>query len=281
MHFKNYLNSFKVKKTFWYTLTVDFIFFVIFTLIFATFGAYVQRKSYSLTGGKSPAEIQQLMLASPEQAAVFLTQIKSFLSFVIIGAIILITVSLLLYSLSRALIWYKLNGKKLTKKNYWRWNALNLALIFPLFIFAIAFLIIKLLMSLLLEFFLTFNLQFYYANTTFVEFTTTIFNGLVSFFLSLFIIIFILLFYYSYTHKNKVWVSIGSAFGLFKKKWKQIWVILLFGLLTGVVLTLITYPLKQLLIYNPIISTILQLIIGLLFINWLRLYLFKTISHEH
>ena len=281
MNFKDYFNSFKVKKRFWLTFLADSAFFFLFTLVFAAFGAYMQRKSLSLTGGMSPAEVQQLMLASPEKAAAFLSDIKSFLVVIIIGIILLAILTLFSYSLSQAWIWNYLHNKKLTKQTYWKWNTLNLALIFPLLIFGLGFLIVKLLFSWLITLLLTINMKFYYAHTNLMESIQTIFNGVLSFFMILLIMVFLFLAYHCFVQRYKIWSSIGGAFELYKLKWKRIWKIMLWALLTGIVLNLIMYPLRNSLQFHPLILLLLQLVVGLLFISWLRLYLLNKIVDEH
>ncbi len=278
---KSYLNSFKVKKRFWFTFLADSTFFFLFTLVFAAFGAYMQRKSFSLTGGMSPAEVQQLMLASPEKAAVFLSDIKSFLVVIIIGIVVLVTLALFSYSLSQAWIWNYLHHKKLTKQTYWKWNTLNLALIFPLLIFGLGFLIVKLLFSWLLTLLLTINMKFYYAHSNLMEIIQTILNGVVSFFMILLVMVFLFLAYHCFVQRYKVWSSIGAAFELYKHKWKRIWKVMFWALLTGIILNLIMYPLKNSLQFHPLILLLLQLVVGLLFISWFRLYLLRTIADEH
>ena len=221
------------------------------------------------------------MIASPEQAVVFLTQVKSLLLLAILGTIILVILAFLLYSLSRALIWNKLHHQKLTKKNYWKWNTLNLALIIPLLVIGLGFLIIRILFTLFLDFILKLNLRFYAAHTNVFDVITTLLEGTLSFFLVLLILIFIFLTYHLFIQKYKVWASIGKAFQLLKKKQRKIWRVVLFTLLTGLILTLITYPLKQYFLYNPVPTMLIQFGLSLLFVNWLRLYLFKTISLRH
>jgi len=241
----------------------------------------MQRKSLSFTGGMGPAEVQQLMLASPEKAAVFLSDIKSFLVVIIIGIVVLVTLAVLSYSLSQAWIWNYLHNKKLTKQNYWKWNTLNLALIFPLLIFGLGFFIVKLLFSWFITFLLTINLKFYYAHPNFVEIVQTIFNGVVSFFMLLLIMVFLFLAYHCFVQRYKVWSSIGAAFELYKLKWKQIWKVMLWALLTGIILNLIMYPLRTSLQFHPLILLLLQLVVGLLFISWFRLCLLNKIADEH
>jgi len=279
-HFKNYFHSFKFKPTYWKTVFYDATFFILLTLIFSWMGRYLQQKSIEITAGKTPEQLQQMLASSPELLAVYLTQLKSFLVTVIILFFVLIIIFLFFYSLTRALIWNSLLKKKLTKKTYWRWNTLNLALIFPLLIFGIGYLIIKVIFGLLINLILTINPDFYITHSTGMEIIRTVLNGTVSLILGLILLVFVLLTYYSFTQKYKVWVSIGEAFSLLKKKWSRIWRLILFSLITAVLLTLITYPLKMALLYRPLILTLIQLVVSILFIAWLRMYLLQTV-HEH
>src|SRR3990167_9752675 len=134
-HLQQYIDSFKVKKVFWVTFLTDLIFFGAVGLIFSQFSTYLQHKSVEIMAGRTPEQIQQLILSAPEQALPFLEQLKSFL-FVSVGTLaLLVILTFLLFSLEQAFIWNTLQQKKVTSKTYWRWNLLYLGLIIPLFLF--------------------------------------------------------------------------------------------------------------------------------------------------
>ncbi|MBU0460206.1 MAG: hypothetical protein KJ771_05340 [Nanoarchaeota archaeon] len=279
-HLKNYFHSFKFKKTYWKTVLYDGSFFILLALVFSWFGSYIQRKSIEITGNKTPEQLQQMLASSPELLATYLIQLKSFLITIIVLFLVLAIIFLLFYSLTRAQIWNFLLKRKLSKKTYWKWNTLNLALIFPLLILGFGYLILRIIFGVLLNLLLTIKPDFYFAHSTGMEIVRTLSNGIISLFLGLFVLIFVLITYYSFTQKYKVWVSIGESFELIKKRWSRIWRLLILASLTAIIITLITYPLKTFFLYQPLILTLIQLIVSILFIAWLRLYLIRTID-EH
>jgi len=163
-HLQQYIDSFKVKKVFWVTFLTDLIFFGAVGLIFSQFSTYLQHKSVEIMAGRTPEQIQQLILSAPEQALPFLEQLKSFL-FVSVGTLaLLVILTFLLFSLEQAFIWNTLQQKKVTSKTYWRWNLLHLGLIIPLLLYGLGAGIVKLGTSSLFQWLGNLNPAFYFQN---------------------------------------------------------------------------------------------------------------------
>lgn len=280
-HIKNYLDSFRMKRQFWQIFLVDLVFFGLAALAFTWFGSYLQAKSLALMGGKTPEQIQGILAsASPEQVLPFLTQLKSFLLISIGGFLLLIVLAFLFYSLSRAVVWNHLLGKKLTRETYWKWNALNLALIIPVLLYGVFYLIVKLIAGGIIKFLMTINPAFYVQHTTIMDALLTIANGAVSFILTLFLLIIVFFIYCQFTEKYKVWLSIGESFHLIKKYWPRLWRALLLMVLTALILTGVLWPVRKLLIYRPLWTMAVNLAVSLLFLAWMRIYLLRTVGHK-
>ncbi len=281
-HFKNYLDSFKLTKNHLFTFLIDAVLFSLIFFSFSYAGAVLQRKSVEVLQGKSAEEIQTLLASSsPEQLLPFLMQLKSFLIWSLIGIAALILISFLLFSFSQAVIWYHLLKKKLAFKNYWRWNLLDLFLIIPLVLFGLLYFIIRLLSALLINLGFSLAPKFNLLHPVFMQNVRLFINGTVNFFCSVIILVILLLICYQFAFKYKVWAAVGSGFSLLKRKWKNLGRLILFSTATGLVLMLITLPLKTALLNSPLILNVVNLVVALAFLAWLRIYLFKTIAEEH
>ncbi|MFH1682649.1 MAG: hypothetical protein ABIA37_02520 [Candidatus Woesearchaeota archaeon] len=262
-HLKHYWDSFKLKKEHAYTLLVDVVFWLLMAISVILFGSLLQKKAEALSNGQSPEQLQQMLLSmQPEQAQAFLSSLQGLVITFVIGAIIVVVGGLLLFSLSRKLIWDKLLGHKFDKKKYWRWNLLNLVLIIPLVIYAFVFGLLRLLFGYLFSLFKS-------------QVILDAFYNLFNLAALLIFLMFIFLVYYSFSHKYKVWDSIGAAFGLFKKK---TWLMFLWALATAIVLSVVVWPIAYLLRYHSTLLIILNGAISVLFIIWLRVYLFRTVK---
>ncbi|PIZ50790.1 hypothetical protein COY27_05735 [Candidatus Woesearchaeota archaeon CG_4_10_14_0_2_um_filter_33_13] len=278
-HLKNYLDSFKVKKQFWQIFLIDFIFFSVIGIVYYTFSNYLQNRSFQVLGGKTSAELQNLLTTStPEKLLPFLTELKSFLFFSLVMILIIVILSFLYFSYTRALIWNHLENKKLNKKTYWRWNLLNLSLIFPLLSYIIVATIITFITSWLFSKVITISPTFYVTYQSIMEGVTILLNGIVSFFLVLFFLIILFFTYKSFTQKYRIWESIGHSFQMIKQNWSKLWKFLLQAIGTALLLTLIMWPLRTLYASNFFFSVTINMIISLLYLAWFRIYLLKTIE---
>jgi len=264
---KHYLNSFKDKRIL-PTLTVDLIFVTIIYFLFTFFSGYLNKISLTLTAGQTIEQLQQLMLTAPQQAEQILSQYLHFAIIVIITFILLLIVTLLLCSLARAVIWNYLLKKKLTHKKYWKWVLLNVIIIVPFILYLIVAVIIKLLLN---------QLIFLIKNQALANF----FNSIVLFIIILIFVIYLFLTYYSFTKNHQIWESLGSAFSLIKSNWNGLWKMTLWVILTAIVLGLILTFILNYLISNPALITIINLLFSLIYLAWVRIYLFRIIHHEH
>ncbi len=280
-YFRQYFDSFKLRKEFWTVALIDVIFFGSIGLLFSQFGRYLQNASSTLMAGRTPEEIQQLLAAAPEQALPFLDQLKSFLLVSLGLIIVLVVLAFLLFSLEQAWIWNYLRTKKLTTKTYWRWNLLHLGLLIPLLIYGLGAGILKLLTSALFRVLANISPTLYFNHAAVIDSIVLILNNAVSFLLILFFLLVLSLIYYEFTEKYRVFASIQDAFGLIKAHWSSWWRMILLMVLTAVVLTALLIPVRNWLFIYPMWSAIVNLVISFLFLGWMRIYLLSTLAHGH
>lgn len=280
-HLQHYVDSFKVKKVFWVTYFTDLIFFGAVGLLFSRFGAYLQNRSIELMAGRTPEQIQQIIISTPEQALPFLDQLKSFL-FITVGILALLAIStFLLFSLQQAFIWNTLHQKKLTPKTYWRWNLLHLSLVFPLLLYGLGAGIMKLLTSSLFRMLGNLNPVFYFQNAALIDGIILVLNNAVSFILVLFAFLMLFLIYFTFTEKYKVWSSLSEGLSKLKPQWSSWWRILLLSMLMAVIITAIMIPLRKALFLYPVAESGLNFAVSFLFLSWMRLYIVSTLKHGH
>ena len=267
-HLKNYFNSFKLKKEHRFTLLVDGLFLLIMSVGLYLFNILITQRAYLISGGKSTADIKQMLLSmDPVRAQAFLATLKSFMFLFTMGSIILIVGGLFLYSFTRQRIWNYLTKHK---SKYWKWNVLNLVLILPLLIYLILFGLVK----------LVFTSLFHSIKNLWLA---SFLNSLVSLFFLMLFVIFIFLVYYNFSKTYEAWNSIGQAFGILKKKWSRIWPLFLFGISTSLLLSVLFWPISKIFAtYSVSTAYWLYGIFGgiatFLFMVWLRIYLFRTVK---
>lgn len=279
-HIQQYLNSFKVGKQFLTTFLIDLVSLSLIIFAFTWFSSYAQQVSLELLQGRTAAELQQMMLSlNQEQLAPFLTSLKWFLITSLVGLVILLVGSVLLFSYSHARIWNYLQGKKVTAKNYWRWNLLNLSLFVPFLLFLGALLIVKVMMMLLLSVPQKIMPVFYLANRSLMENIRLIADKAALFYIVVLFIVIIFLIYNHFAKSYKAWDSIGAGFSVFKKQWKKILWLVLFALVSALIATVILLPIRKVLIFYPFYSALLNIAVAALFLAWLRMYVFKVVIH--
>jgi len=266
MHLKNYLNSFKPKKELGYTLLVEIIAIMAILALFLSLSGILTYQSNKISDGKSVEEIKALLLSGSEQYnQQFLQNIRGLVLTFAFGGITVLVAILFLFSLSQALVWYKLTQQKLTNKNYWRWNGLNLAVMVLLVVFILLYALI------------IFTLNTFLPATNTSAWLLRILNILIL--MAILTIVFSI--YYSFSQKYKVWESIGQGFYNLKKHWNKVWKVYLLSLITYVILQLLIY-----LIALPIVkSTFTQNLMSgisfflfLVFVSWMRNYVFENIK---
>lgn len=281
-HLQHYLNSFKLGKTFAATFLIDIGYLSVIILSFVWFSLYAQQRSMELLQGRSAAELQQMMLSlSPDQMLPFLNALKWFMITSLTGLALMAIASVLLFSYSQARIWNYLQGKKVTRKNYWRWNLLNLSLLVPLLLFLAVLLIVKLFVLLLLSLLPKLMPVWYVTHSTFMENVQLVIDGAAMFFMVVLFIITIFFIYSNFVKSYKIWDSIGAGFYTLKKQWKKVFLLALLALITAALATVILLPIKKALLFYPLYSTLLNIFLAAFFLAWLRWYVVRAILHEH
>lgn len=231
--------------------------------------------------GRSIEEIQQLAASGTEQLLPFLTEVRSFLLWSLAALLFLVLASFCLYSYSQAVIWNHLENKKVSRKTYWRWNALNLALLLPLAGFSIVYLIAKIFLLLVIDFIYGWFPVFYITHASLMDSIRMAVTGIVGFYLILVFVLLILFIYHRFSRKYKVWEAVSSGFILLKQKGRKALVMLIFAAGIAEALTLLTSLLRQPLMYAaPLAAAIVNILIAALFLAWLRLFVFKALLHE-
>lgn len=279
-HLQSFLHSFKVKPVFWKTFIADLVFVALLLIVFTTFSTYLQNRSFEVMGGRTAEEIQQILASSsPEEMLPFFTELKSFLVFAITSISLLTIAFFLLFSLEQAWVWNSLLHRRITKNSYWRWNLLHLGLLIPIVLYGLIFTLIKVITAYVFGAVLTSSPALYLRHAALLDSILLILNNAVSFMLGLLLLLLIFFMYSTFTEKYKVWISVGEGFSLLKAHWNKIWRILLLMVTVALILTGILIPLKQGLQFYPLISTISNVSISLLFISWMRSYLLITLGH--
>ena len=269
---QSFVNSFKPGRNFACTFLVDAATLSLLYLAITFWLSWWSAKLQSLLALFQNFSLSQMPAGVPSQWSVL---------FLIFGTPFFLLVSgLFLYSLSQALIWNYLEKKKLTKKTYWRWNALNLALLFPLTGFALVFMAVKLLVALFLNLILALIPVFYVTHAALLDSICVLINNAANFYLIRIFPSLIFFISYSFVKKYRVWASLVAGFTIFGQKWKQLLLMLFLATLTASLLSLVMLPInQQLLYYHPLVSALLNLLAAVLFLAWLRLYVLKTIAH--
>ncbi len=264
-HLQKYIHSWKLDIRFLYTFIIDGVIVTLLLFLFLGFGKLLEAKAYAISGGKTVEEVKMALLsATPETAELFLQNVKTFAYLFILGSIIVVILALFLFSLSRAVLWYHLLHKKLTAKNYWRWNIITLVMLLLLIPYLLLLLLLRLGINILLPI---------SSDTTY-----TIVTQGVSFLFVVFFFVILFLVYHSFAERYKVWESLGQAFHQFKVRGRALWMVFLFSFLTGIIISLLFSLIKNkfLLYQTPLVQSIIGAGVLLLFLSWMRLYLLKS-----
>lgn len=276
-HFKEYINSFRQGKGWAIPGAIDAVSWGIIILFFAVFINYVETKSVEILQGKTPEQIQVLLATAPEQVLPLMSQLKSFI-YIFLGTLtVLLPLTLFLVSLAGALVWNYLCRRTLTKKTYWRWNVLNLTLLLPLFAYGLLFLIVKFLTLFLFRSAVDAIPVFYVSHSTLVDGIIMMLNNLINVAGGIFAVLFVFAVYYEFTHRYLVWASIGSGIHLLGKHWSILWRKIVLIIITMGIVTALLIPVRQVLLFLPTVSLVVDLIVVLFILSWLRFYLFSTL----
>jgi len=268
---RDYIKSFDFNKKFWQIFLIDLSFFFSVVILFSSLSLYIPRKYELITGGRSAEQLQQLILNSPEQTVLLVSQIRSFLIIIVLIALLVFVSGFLLFTFTRSVIWHKLNNKKVSR--YWFWNLLVLVLFMPIILIAVAGLIIRVIINFLISFALSMNINFYSTHSYVIDTITTALNGIIDFAIIITLLIYVYLVFNSFVNKNKIWTSIGTGFSKLRIYKKKLCKLFVYVLLTSLLLNWIIYYLDSL---NEILLTIIKLTVGVFIVNWLRIGVFKT-----
>lgn len=268
-YIRQYLHSFKLKADFWYTFLAETITAIVLGFLFLGFGKLLNSRAYAISGGRSLEEFQQYLLSgSLDVSQQFLFDVRLFALLLVIGSLLLIMVSLFLFSLSQSLIWSRLCGRSWSKKRYWRWNLITFLLALIILPFFLVFLIVRVIVSL-------------------IPVGGDVFQAVVSPSLSLIFAVlflfFLILAYFSFMQRYKAGESLGNVFHLLKVKWSSLWRSFFFTMITVVLLSVILYFFQKFfLLYRPEWQrTLVSLFLFLLFLSWMRMYLVNILKDEH
>lgn len=266
---QTYLHSFRLNIKYWYTAVIDAVTVTVITLLLLAFGKLLETRAYAISGGRGTEELKAWLLsASVETSQAFLQNIKSFTYTFIIGTVLVIALVIMIYSLSQKLVWGALLNVPFSWKRYWRWNWLTAILGILLLVYLLLYIIVQTLFNVIP-----------WEGTSYLLATK-----MLSFLFILFFFLFLFLVFYSFTHSNKVFESIGTAFHLLKLHWSKLWRMFLLVLLTGLVLNLLLSFLQRFFLAaslfrsTPQLFTLLSAVVFLLFLAWLRVYVVQTVS---
>lgn len=271
-YLQHYFNSFKQRKII-IPFFIDTIFWFIISLLLLGLKILLQKRTAALSlfsPEQLQQQLQQLLLTSPDQAQALAASLKYLVLTIIVGGIFFLILFLLLYSLSRALMWNRILGQKSHTKNYWKWNTLSVVLLLP----ALFYLFIASIAKVVLSYLFT-----SISNPNLMQFA----NNLVLFIFLLIFLPFIFLVHYSFALKYQVWESIGNAFYLLKLHWPKLWKAFLFILGTVVILNL-TLLLIQIIFFSTLLNRVAFMVIAilffLLFLSWTRLYIVNILQES-
>ncbi|MCK4589668.1 MAG: hypothetical protein KAT77_04435 [Nanoarchaeota archaeon] len=260
-HWNNFIKSFrKLKKNFIYIFLSNGLYVFLVVLFYELIQKLLSWQGSNFTQGKSAEEINSFLLsATSEQLEGMLAELKIYLATIFSSYLLYLILIIVLFSLSQALIWHLLMGKKLSKKHFWKWNVFTLIMapvfLISLFLFlGVKFLILFLIKGINVNVFMTIN---------------QIFN-----------LVYLLAFVYFFfilcsrlTLTNEIFISFKRTFGVIKQKFKELSISFLFAFLVAVVLSVIS-----ILIFTGIPSLLpyllyVNLAVVLIFLAWLSIYL--------
>ena len=263
---RNCLNSFILKKPFWYSLGLDSLFVFFMAVLYAQLLAWSKRTLISLTGS-NPEFLQQRMLKmAPEQIVHLGQDLQAFLAFFMLGILVLLAVSLLLFSLAQALEWNYLLKKRLSQNWYWRWNALHLILVMPIVGYLVLMAFSQFLFTGLLGLFIREEQLLAFLSQFFIMF------------LLLFLSIIFFAVQLRFAQHYQAFQSMGRGILLITKKWKQLWPALLLMVAIALVLSVQYSYFVRFLALSELVLMGIKIFLSLLFIAWMRVY-FVSIVH--
>ncbi|MBW2966298.1 hypothetical protein KY342_04300 [Candidatus Woesearchaeota archaeon] len=262
-----FLDSFRLKSSFLYVILYDLLFYVITIPLFILFPWLLNKKlagiDPEILSRITSTALTNITAAQTKELEMAVQSMQNFFAFFIIGIIFLAIASLLVFTLSRALIWNFLLKKKFEKKSYFKFNVLNvlLAVIFAVIIFILARLRTLIVMPLVS------------ASVLFAFIVTSLL------FLLIFvaIIYFVNLVYLNYTEKSNVLGSFGATFELIKNRFLDIYPSYLFMVMVSIVISLVA---QIFWLFPFAIQRYFNFAVFILFAAWMRIYILRVIKNE-
>ncbi|HLC81479.1 MAG TPA: hypothetical protein VJH68_02375 [Candidatus Nanoarchaeia archaeon] len=248
-----FLRSFRWHKDLWKPFLLDSVTILLIAYLWLGLGRWLNSKAYVLSQGRGLEELKRVLITNPESAQAFVANLKWFLVILIGGTLAAIILTLLLFSLSQALIW----PAKFNKKRYWKWNSLNLILLLLL----VPYLLLNLAANFMV------NLA---AASALIRAAV---NG---FFLILFLF-FLFIVYPTFASTYRIGESISHSLKLFKNKFRVYAKAFLVVFAAGIVLSLALnffYKKFYWLVsgWGKLTSNLIFLGIFLAYLAWMRFY---------
>lgn len=252
----SYISSFKLKSMFLSTLAVDALTWLLIGGMFYWLGSLLKNRLSVVTGGMAPEAFQQYVLSlNAEQAQLVAAQIKTIVIQLSLFVVVLPILALLLYSLSRAILWNMLLGKDFTFRQHWKWNLLHIVLIFIAVCLFLLYLVVQTVID------------------AFVPLQAI--SSVLGFMLVVGFVVLMFLSSNHFTHTRKVFESVVSGFKALKRK--DFYVAWAFGIATIFILRFVQYPFRsQLFIYQGA-ALVVGAVLVLLWLSWFRMYVVNVV----
>ena len=272
---KKYLHAFSNLPLLGKTFLIDTAAVALLFAFFSAFSTYLREKAAPLAAAQTALATQD-----PQALLPFLTDIKQFLLVFIIGGVLLLLITLVIVSFSRAYLWSTLVKKHLQKKLPWRWVGLSLALVIPSLLIGALLLLLDIAGARLFRSLLSLNASWSVANQQTVSVIESFLNSGLNFLLLLLFLAFLFSAALAFVQKERAWASIGEAFSLLKKNLRRLPVFLLFSLGTALLLSLPSRLFINAQYLYPTVWMIATAVVSLLYLSWLRLYFLELFHHE-
>ena len=120
---------------------------------------------------------------------------------------------------------------------------------------------------------------FYLTHSNLMENIRLVLDGAALFYMVVLFIIVVFFIYHHFVKSYKIWDSIGAGFSAFNKNWKKILLLASFATVSALLTTVILLPIKKALIFYPLYSTLLNIVLAAFFLSWLRWYVFNSVLH--
>jgi len=255
-YFLRYLATFRVGSIYLHTLAVDVLTWLVIGggVWFAI--QQLQEATVELTAGKTAETFQSYLLSlPPEQLAAFSGQLKAFVVQFIAWLVLVPILVLVVYALSRAVLWHVLNKKDFSHVHSLKWVGITLLLLVLLAAYAAVNVLLR---------WLIVSVFPYTIAGVFVQiaFACVLVGFLVLKFLAC----------KRFIETHKIWQSIGDAFGQLKHHA----FVFVSGVITLILLQLVQYPLRDFYFIYQAQGLVVQGLLFLVFVNWMRLFICKS-----